>query len=193
MKSARCPKTRPGVRAVFEIAERLVQIQSAGLKTRLIFSLFVAVLFVPIAVHAKKATDPDDRPKIGIIVRGNFEFFKHAFETLEEERKWPVKFVVQRHLANLPRYDQEVTIHMQYRGYAGGKPTMRGWVDLNAHGEKQDFGIISVSQEDPRRGEDEEKYEDKFYLAFANAVADRIEPILFPKVGEPVAGQSEFM
>jgi hypothetical protein len=161
------------------------------MKTRLIFSIFAAALLVPIASHAATAKKPDDRPKLGVIIsenlgprsasQDNFIRLDISFEAVAKERKWPVAIAMERFASNVPEYDPEVTIFMQpLRQEIPGEYTLRGWTTLTVNGEKHDFGIVTFRQH-IRLGEMMDRTLEKIFLGFANAVADKVEPVLFPK------------
>lgn len=163
------------------------------MKTPLIFALVATALLLPATTQAAKGKDkvPDDRPKLGIIISESVGFrtpsiddfirLDIAFSRVAKERKWPVQIAMERFAANVPEYENEVTIFTQpIRQELPGEYTLRGWTTLTIAGKKHDFGIVKFDYR-PRLGEWTDSWLEKFFLGFANAVADKIEPVLFPK------------
>ena len=62
--------------------------------------------------------------------------------------------------------------------------TFRAWVTLMDHGTKHDFGIVHFSYS-PRPGQQQDDVIEHLFRGAAGLVADKIEPILFPKA-DPV-------
>lgn len=167
------------------------------MKTRLIFAILAATLVLPVAATAARKKESDDRPKLAIVVSESLGSFNNSFDDfirfdiaftkVAEERKWPVQIVAERFAANLPDYENEVEIFTQpLRQWLPGEYTLRGWLTLTAGGKEHDFGIVSFDYR-PRLGEPSDRLLEAIFLGFANAAADKIEPILFPKEDEKPA------
>jgi len=164
------------------------------MKTRFAFALVIVSLLLPTAAHAAKAKEQDNRPKLAIIVaeslglrNNSFDDFIRldiAFSRVAEERKWPVQIVAERFAANVPDYETELSIFLQpLRQLLPGEYTLRGWMTLTVRGEKHDFGIVKFDYR-PRLGEPSDRFLEAIFLGLANAAADEVEPILFPKEDE---------
>jgi len=141
------------------------------------------------AADARKA--PDDRPKLTIVVvenvrrsgRTNDDFARLdlAFRYVAEQRKWPVAIETERFATNLPAIETELRVVLQpVREETSGDLTFRGWMTLTIQGVKHDFGIVSFRYY-MRPGEDMDDVMEKIFRGAANAAADKIEPLLFPK------------
>jgi len=163
------------------------------MKTRITFALVAATLLMPAAAQAAK--EPDDRPALAIVVIENLrhsggaitavERLDMAFERVAKERKWPVAPKAERFAANTPDYETEMRIFTQpLREETPGELVFRGWVTLKVRGEKHDFGIVRFNYR-PRLGEWMDRTLDNVYLGAAKAIADKAEPLLFPKEEAP--------
>jgi hypothetical protein len=116
---------------------------------------------------------------------GEFDRIDIVFTKVFEKRKWPVKISAERFAANTPSHDIE--LRMFYQGIhpeLPGDETFRAWMVLDDHGTKHDFGIIKFRYY-PRPLETREDVLENTLRGAANAVANKIEPILFPKAGPP--------
>ena len=167
------------------------------MNTRITFALIAATLFLPVAAHAAK--EPDDRPKLAVVVVENlrntgnaiddFVRLDMAFEKVAKERKWPVAIDAERFAANTPEHETEVRIFPRpIRQELPDEFVFRGWLTLKVDGEKHDFGIIKFEYR-PRPGEWNDDVLDKIFLGAVRKMADKIEPLLFPKE-EPSADGS---
>ena len=163
------------------------------MKTRLVQLLLLALALVAAAGMraADDAKKPDDRPKLALIISENIQSagsavddivrLDIAFEKVATQRKWPVKLVVERYAAGVPSYDTEVYIYSQpVRREVGIDLVYRAWTYLVVKGKKTDFKIVEYRMT-PRLAENPSDTYDKVFLGYANKVADKIEPILFPK------------
>jgi hypothetical protein len=159
------------------------------MNTRAIFALIAATLLLPATAHA--ATVPDDRSKLPVVVVENlrntgsaiddFVRLDIAFEKVAKERKWPVAIEAERFAANTPDYETEVRIFPRpVRQELPDEFVFRGWLIVKVDGEKHDFGIIKFEYR-PRPGEWGDDVLDKIFLGAARKMADKIEPLLFPK------------
>ena len=163
------------------------------MKTRLIFTLIAASLLAPVAVRAADEAKPakEEKPKLAFIIAESLGFrtapiddfirLDVAFNKVAEQRKWPVKVVMERFAANMPDYENAVTIFTQpIRQELPGEFTLRAWATLVVKGKKHDFGIVKADYR-PYPGEWMDDALQKLNDKYANAVADKIDPILFPK------------
>jgi hypothetical protein len=163
------------------------------MKTPRLFSLFAALALALPAVRA--ADEPAARsgplPTLAIVISENlgrratynddFHRLDMAFKRVAKERKWPVTIVVERFAANVPEYDTELSIFLQpLRQEMPGEFTLRAWTTLKVDGKKHDFGIVKYG-EFRRLGERMDESIEKIFIGYANAAADKIEPVLFPK------------
>jgi len=162
------------------------------MKARLPALLFVSLLLAAGVSHAKPAAKaPDDRPTLSIVVVDSllyqqgaitdFDRLDMAFEYIAKERKWPVQIKAERFAANTPAHETELRIFNQpLREETLGDVTFRGWMTLTVRGKKHDFGIITFRYY-VRPGENLDDMLEKVFRGAANAAAEKIEPILFPK------------
>jgi hypothetical protein len=167
------------------------------MKTRFAFLLSAAalVLLAPSAWAEDAARKPEDRPKLGIVVVDNldhhgsaitaFDRLDIAFQKVAEQRRWPVMVMAERFAANMASFDTELRIFNQpIRHDMPGELTFRGWMILTDHGVKHDFGIVTFMYS-TRPLENMDDVLNKIFLGAANAAADKIEPLLFPKPAAP--------
>lgn len=172
------------------------------MKTPRLFSIFAAIALVLPVVKAadEPAAASGTLPTLAIVIAENlgrraiynddFHRLDMAFNRVAKERKWPVTIVVERFAANVPDYDNELSIFLQpVRQEMPGEFTLRAWTTLKVNGKKHDFGIVKYG-EFRRPGEQMYDTMDKIFIGYANAAADKIEPVLFPKKKEPSAGGS---
>lgn len=162
------------------------------MKARLPALLLVSLLLAAGVSHAKPAAKPpDDRPTLSIVVVDSllyqqgaitdFDRLDIAFESIAKERKWPVQIKAERFSANTPAHETELRIFNQpLREETLGDVTFRGWMTLTVRGKKHDFGIITFRYY-ARPGENLDDLLEKVFRGAANAAAEKIEPILFPK------------
>ncbi len=110
----------------------------------------------------------------------DFDRLDVALTRVAEKRKWPVKLDVSRLAGNTPDYPTELRITIQR---VSREPiqdyVIRAWVTLQLDGKKQDFGIVS-GRYSARLGENFDDTYEKVFLAEAQAIADKVEPLLFP-------------
>jgi hypothetical protein len=166
------------------------------MKTHLAIALAAACLLLPAAATAAK--EPDDRPALAIVVVENLghsggaitavERLDMAFNKIAKERKWPAKPNAERFAANTPDRETELRVFTQpLRNDVPGEITLRAWVTLTVDGRKHDFGIVKYDYR-PRPGEQFEDTLQKVYVGGAAKIADKVEPLLFPKDEKPAAG-----
>jgi len=171
------------------------------MKTRLLFSLFAAIALAPASTLAadEPAAQPEPNPTLAIIISEHLgrrtsqteDFYRleSSFIRIAKERKWPVTLEVERFAANVPDYDTEVSLFLQpVRQELPGEYTFRAWTTLKVNGKKHDFGIVKFDYR-PRPGEMTYDTLEKLHLGAARKIADKIEPVLFPKK-EPSADGS---
>lgn len=166
------------------------------MKTRLFLpGLLVAALCLAGSARAaaKDAPkEPDNRPELAVVVSeslGNagsavteYTRLDLAFQKMLKKRNWPVKIVTDRFAANTPDHDTEIQIFCQpLRREPTLELVFRGWVTLQAKGKKHDFGLVTYRY-NIRLGEADDETIDKVYLGAANAIADKVEPLLFPEL-----------
>ena len=117
--------------------------------------------------------------------RNTYDHMAQAFTEVLEAKKWPLKINVERFGANAPAHEIEMRIYFQ--GIRKETPvdlTFRAWVTLSDHSVKSDFGIIRYSYY-PRPTEMVDDRLDHVVRGAAVIVAEKIEPILFPKSDRP--------
>lgn len=161
------------------------------MKTRLPALLVSLLLAAGVSYAKPAATAPDDRPILSIVVVDSllyqqgaitdFDRLDLAFASIAKERKWPVQIKAERFAANTPAHETELRIFNQpLREETLGDVTFRGWMTLTVRGRKHDFGIITFRYY-VRPGENLDDMLEKVFRGAANAAAEKIEPILFPK------------
>jgi len=162
------------------------------MKTTLLPSLLASALFLTTA-SAPAAPPADPRPKLAIVVveilqqqHGAFTDFDRldlAFQQVARERHWPVVIAAERFAANTAEHETELRIfNRPLREEARNDLTFRGWMTLTVQGVKHDLGIVTYVSY-PRPGQSTDEVLERVFLGAANAAADRIEPLLFPKAG----------
>lgn len=110
-----------------------------------------------------------------------FDRLDIAFTDVVKQRKWPVKLVAERFAANTPDHETELRVfYKELREDVPGERTIRAWMTLTDRGQKHDFGMV-VFRYSPRLGEPFDQMIEKMFLGLANAGADKISPLLFPK------------
>ena len=167
------------------------------MKTLFAFPLFMSALLLlaNFSLAADDAKAPDARPKLAVVVVSTlqnehgaitaFDRLDMAFQEVALKRKWPMAIEAERFAANTPAHDVELRIFNQpIRQELPGELTFRGWMILTDHGVKHDFGIVSFRY-NPRPAENMDDVLEKIFRGAANAAADKIEPILFPKPAAP--------
>ena len=116
---------------------------------------------------------------------GYFDRIDVAFTKVFTKRKWPLTIKVERLAANTPAHENELRIF--FKGIHPDTPadlTFRAWVTFTSHDEKRDFGVVRY-QYYPRIGEPSDDAIDHVLRGAAAEVADKLEPILFPKADTP--------
>jgi hypothetical protein len=104
-----------------------------------------------------------------------------AFEHVAKQRKWPVTIAAERFAANTPKHDTELRVFLQpLDEETSGDLTFRSWVILTVKDQKHDFGVVTFRHY-PRLGENWEDTLEKVFRGAAQAIAGKVEPILFPQ------------
>jgi len=112
----------------------------------------------------------------------DFDRLELAFQEVAKRRHWPVKIVAERFAANTPAHELELRVYLQPgREDLPQQYTFRGWMTLNEHGTKHDFGLV-VHRRDMRPFEPMDDFLEKVFLGAAIDAAKKIEPILFPQL-----------
>ena len=156
------------------------------------FLLMVATVLIAVVAPASEAEKaPDKKPALPLVVvdslqnhRGavdDFDRLDLAFQYVAEHRKWPVTIAAERFAAGTPDYPTEVRVFNQpVRREFIGELVFRGWVTLTVQGKKYDLGILSFRY-NMRPGENMDDVLEKTFRGAAETIADKIEPMLFPK------------
>jgi hypothetical protein len=156
-------------------------------KTLSILGLVFASLLVALAARGADS-DPvpeEAKPKNAFVIAeslggrtnavDDYVRLEAALKKLANERKWPVEVVIERFAANVPDYENEVTIFTQpVRQEVPGEYVLRGWTTLVVAGKKFDFGILRGEYR-PFPGEQIDQALEKLFREFALEVGDRIE------------------
>lgn len=110
-----------------------------------------------------------------------FDYLDIAFHQVAKARQWPAKLIVERLAANLPDHPTELRLFVRpITQETPNELALRVWVTLTDSGKKHDFGIVKFSYY-PRAGAPVDETIENIYRGFAERVADKIEPLLFPK------------
>ena len=152
--------------------------------------LAVALLDVGPARADDKARPADNKPALHLTIVepvgaiGNaftdFDRLDLAFQYVAQQRKWPVKIAAERLAGGSPDYDPEVRITLQsVRLDPGNDYVFRAWTTLILGGKKTDFGIVTYHYA-ARLGQNQEDRYQEIFRGGAAAIADKIEPLLFP-------------
>jgi hypothetical protein len=110
-----------------------------------------------------------------------FDRIDIAFHDVAEKRKWPVKIVAERFAANTPTHDTELRVY--YKGIHADNPlelVFRAWITYSDSNTQKDFGVVTFRYH-PHATETQEDVFEHVFRGAANAMADKIEPLLFPK------------
>ena len=165
------------------------------MKTKTCFNFVLLLVVTVLTAVATAAKEPDktadQRTALPLVVvdslQGHhgaiddFDRLDLAFQYVAQKRKWPVTIDAERFGAGTPDYATEVRIFKQpLRHELMDELVFRGWVILTVQGKKHDFGIISFHYQ-MRPGENMEDALEKIFRGAAEAVADKIEPLLLPK------------
>ena len=163
------------------------------METRLILRLLAAGF---LATVSARAAEPDPvpaeaRPTLAFVIAeslggptsalDDFVRVETGLQKLAKERKWPVEIVVKRFAANMPDYENQVTIFIQpVRQEVPGDYVLRGWTTLVLAGKKYDFGILKGDYL-PYPGEPSDRVLEKLFFDFAVEAVHRIE-MVYPVV-----------
>jgi hypothetical protein len=164
------------------------------MKIRSLLSVLVALAAG--AAHAKEAPARVAPPEgvLPVIVLeslhqpGNaytaFDRLDLGFQKVVKERKWPLKVVSDRMADGIPDYLTEVEISLQpLRQRSPGEYAFRAWTVVYVDGKKHDLGIIHYDYH-YRIGRDFDDEMDEVFVAGARAIAEKIEPLLFPDLNK---------
>ena len=155
--------------------------------------LLTALLLAVIPARAETKAKPDDnRPALHVSVvesvssPGNaytdFDRFDLGLQREAAQRKWPVKINAERLAGNTPDYPTELRVTLQrVRREPIEDYIFRAWVILVIDGKKQDFGIVTYHYSGRLNQNPDDTYQNVF-RGGAAAIADKIEPILFPEL-----------
>jgi hypothetical protein len=158
-----------------------------------LLTLLAVALFAAIPGRAEtSATPADDKPVLHVTViealtaSGNaytdFNRFETGFQKAVKQRKWPTKVSVERFAGNTPDYATELRITLQrVRRDPIEDYVFRAWAILVVNGQKHDFGIVT-SHYNARLGENFDDVLDKSFGGGAAAIAEKVEPVLFPEL-----------
>ena len=165
------------------------------MKARLALTLFsLATLFAASGFGQAPAAPVPPREFTIVVVeslghgldnRNDFDRLDVAFTKVFNERKWPVKIVVERFAANTPAHDTELRVFLKgiYEEMPGDL-TFHAWMTLQDHGKKWDFGIVRYRY-NLRPGQQMDDVLEKVFEGAGMVAADKIEPLLFPKPAKP--------
>lgn len=113
----------------------------------------------------------------------SYERIARVFTSVFEKRKWPVTIKTERFAADTVVHPTELRIFFQgITEDVPGELRFRAWVTLSDHDTKTDFGVVTY-RSNPRPSQPVEDRLDQSVRGAAGVVADKIEPILFPKAG----------
>jgi hypothetical protein len=162
--------------------------------TRLAIPLILASLLLTQGAIARdeKPKAADDRPTLTLVVVENterdqvgaitdFHRLDLAFEHVAKERKWPVKIEAERFAANTAKHATELRVYLKPMvEETPGDLMFRCWVTLTVNDKTHDFRVVSYRHH-RRLGENMEDTLEKVFRGGANAIAAKVEPVLFPK------------
>ena len=111
----------------------------------------------------------------------DFDRMDLAFEYVAKKRRWPVKVVSEKLVSNTPDYNPELRVVLQAVRLEMGDFVFRGWATLMVDGKKHDYGIVRFNYT-PRMNENMDDAMDKVFRGAATAIAEKVEPVLFPQL-----------
>lgn len=115
----------------------------------------------------------------------DFDRLDVALQRVAKERKWPWKIASDRLAGGVPDYQTELNITLQgVQAEPVGQFRFRSWVTLFHQGKEHDFGIVTVVR-DRRLGQNFDDFLDQIFRDAANAIAAKVEPVLFPELNAP--------
>ena len=155
----------------------------------LLVALFLAVTPARAETKAKPA---DTRPALHVSVVEpvssvgsaftDFDRFDLGLQHAAAQRKWPVRIDAERLAGNTPDHPTELRVTLQrIRREPIEDYVFRAWVTLVIDGRKQDFGIVTYHY-NARMGQNPDDTYENIFRGGAAAIADKIEPILFPEL-----------
>jgi hypothetical protein len=157
--------------------------------------MLLIAAFVFMAVHGYTEESPrvaQELPTLALVVVENlqrnpssaitdFHRLDLAFEYVAKQRKWPVTVAAERFAANTPKHETELRVFLQpLDEETSGDLTFRSWVTLTVKEQKHDFGVVTYRYY-PRLGENTEDTLEKAFRGAAQAIAVKVEPVLFPQ------------
>lgn len=111
----------------------------------------------------------------------DFDRLELALKEVAQERHWPVTIAAERFASNTATRATELRIFpRRLREEFRLDLTFRGWVILTVQGMKHDFGIVTATYY-PYPGESTDTAIEKAFRRAALAIADKVEPVLFPR------------
>ncbi|HVZ63126.1 MAG TPA: hypothetical protein VG936_00955 [Lacunisphaera sp.] len=154
------------------------------------FLPLLAAALVVFATAARAAEPPPAKPVLPVVVveylqytNGaitDFDRLELALQEVARERHWPVTIAAERFAANTATRETELRIFpRRLREEFRLDLTFRGWVILTVQGVKHDFGIVTATYY-PYPGESTDTAIEKAFRRAALAIADKVEPVLFP-------------
>jgi hypothetical protein len=165
--------------------------------TRPVLSLILASLFLSAGAIARddKPKATEDLPPLALVVVENtgrdqvgaitdFHRLDLAFEYVAKQRKWPVRIEAERFAANTAKHETELRVYL--KPLVDETPVdlmFRCWVTLTMNGKTHDFRVISY-RHNRRIGENTEDTLEKVFRGAAKAIAEKVEPVLFPKASD---------
>ena len=155
--------------------------------------LLTALLLAVIPARAETKAKQDDRKPVlhvsvveSVSAPGNaytdFDRFDLGLQRVAAQRNWPVRISAERLAGNTPDYPTELRVTLQrVRREPIEDYIFRAWVTLVIDGKKQDFGIVTYHYSARLNQNPDDTYQDVF-RGGAAAIADKIEPVLFPEL-----------
>jgi hypothetical protein len=160
------------------------------MKTTPLLIVLAAALLAAVNLGAKEKRIPAPAGVLPLIVvesvsiPGNaysdFERLDVAFQKVAKQRKWPVKVVTDRMASGVPDYLTELDVSlMPLRQQVPGEFWFRAWTSVYVDGKKTDLDVITFRYT-YRVAENMEDTLEKVFEGGAHAIADKVEPLLFP-------------
>src|SRR6478735_744711 len=110
----------------------------------------------------------------------DFDRLDIAFQKVAKQRKWPVKIVTDRMAAGVPDYLTELDVKLQpLRELVPGEFIFRAWTSVYVDGKMTDLQVVTY-RHSYRAAENMEDTLEKVFEGGARAIADKVEPLLFP-------------
>jgi hypothetical protein len=162
------------------------------MKAKSCLLLLATALLAANPARAADKAQADDKPALHVSViesvstHGNaftdFDRLDLALQYVAGQRQWPVKIDASRLAGNTPEHAIELRVTLlPIRREPIEDYVLRAWVTLVIEGKKRDFGILTAHYS-ARLGEDLDDIYEKTFRVSAAAIADKIEPVLFPNL-----------